>query len=59
MQEGQADVPLEGYIQFWNSAERKKKGYSEQPPLTLKEPLSVQMTSTLRVTTGEGRTIHP
>lgn len=39
MQEGQAEVPLEGYLQFWNSAE--KKGYSGTAIFALKEPLSV------------------
>ncbi len=40
MQEGQAEVPLEGYHQFWNSAE--KKGYSGTAIFTKKEPLSVE-----------------
>ena len=39
MQEGQADVPTEGYFQFWCSAE--KKGYSGTLTLSRTEPLSV------------------
>lgn len=39
MQEGQADVPLEGYHQYWNSAE--KKGYSGTAVFTREEPISV------------------
>ena len=55
MQEGQADVPLEGYIQFWNSAE--KKGYSGTATFTLKEPLSVQNDIDSPGHDREGRTI--
>lgn len=55
MQEGQADVPLEGYIQFWNSAE--KKGYSGTATFTLKEPLSVQNDIDAPGHDREGRTI--
>ena len=40
MQEGQADVPTEGYEQYWCSAE--KKGYSGTLTLTKVKPLSVQ-----------------
>ena len=39
MQEGQAEVPLEGYHQYWYSAE--KKGYSGTAVFTKDEPLSV------------------
>ncbi len=39
MQEGQAAVPLEGYLQYWNSA--VKKGYSGTAIFAKKEPLSV------------------
>ena len=39
MQEGQADVPLEGYHQYWYSAE--KKGYSGTAVFSKEEPLSV------------------
>lgn len=39
MQEGQAEVPLEGYHQYWFSAE--KKGYSGTAVFTKEEPISV------------------
>ena len=39
MQQGQAEVELPGYRQFWNSAE--KKGYSGTAVFTRVEPLSV------------------
>ena len=39
MQEGQAEVPLEGYHQYWCSAE--KKGYSGTAVFSREEPLSV------------------
>ncbi len=39
MQKGQAEVPLEGYHQYWNSAE--KKGYSGTLIFAKKEPISV------------------
>ena len=39
MQEGQAEVPLEGYHQYWCSAE--KKGYSGTAVFSKAEPLSV------------------
>ena len=39
MQEGQAEVPLEGYHKYFNSAE--KKGYSGTALFTKQEPLSV------------------
>jgi len=40
MQQGQAEVPLEGYEQYWNSA--VKKGYSGTAIFTKKKPLEVQ-----------------
>ena len=40
MQQGQAEVPTEGYFQYWNSAE--KKGYSGVAVFTRQEPLSVR-----------------
>ncbi len=40
MQEGQADLVLDGYHQFWHSAQ--KKGYSGTAVFTKQEPLSVQ-----------------
>lgn len=39
LQEGQIDLPLEGYYQYWNYAE--KKGYSGTALFTRQEPLSV------------------
>lgn len=39
MQEGQAEVPTPGYLQFWSSAE--KKGYSGTVIFAKKEPLNV------------------
>lgn len=38
LQEGQIDLPLEGYHQYWNYAQ--KKGYSGTAIFTKKEPLS-------------------
>ena len=39
MQEGQLNLELEGYHQYWNYA--VKKGYSGTAVFTKKEPLSV------------------
>ena len=39
MQEGQAELNLDGYYQYWHSAE--KKGYSGTAVFTKKKPLSV------------------
>ena len=39
LQEGQIDLKLEGYHQYWNYAE--KKGYSGTALFTKKEPISV------------------
>ncbi len=39
LQEGQIELPLEGYHQYWNYAERK--GYSGTAMFTREEPLSV------------------
>jgi exodeoxyribonuclease-3 len=39
LQEGQIELPLDGYYQYWNYAE--KKGYSGTAVFTKKEPLSV------------------
>lgn len=39
MQEGQIEIPLEGYHQYWNYAE--KKGYSGTALFTKEAPLSV------------------
>jgi exodeoxyribonuclease-3 len=40
MQRGQAEIPLEGYHEYWFSAE--KKGYSGTAVFTKREPLSVR-----------------
>ena len=40
LQEGQVDLPLEGYHQYWNYAE--KKGYSGTAIFCRQEPLSVR-----------------
>lgn len=55
MQVGQAEVNLPGYMQFWNSAERK--GYSGTAVFTKQEPLSVQYGIGLEPHSHEGRTI--
>lgn len=55
MQEGQADVPLEGYRQYWNSAE--KKGYSGTAIFTKMEPLSVSFDIQAEGHDTEGRSI--
>ena len=39
LQEGQIDLPLDGYYQYWNYAE--KKGYSGTAVFTREEPVSV------------------
>jgi len=39
MQQGQAEVPLDGYHQYWNSA--VKKGYSGTAIFSKREPISV------------------
>lgn len=53
MQQGQAEVPLEGYHQYWNSAE--KKGYSGTAVFCKEEPLSVSYDLHKPEHTGEGR----
>lgn len=55
MQEGQAEVPMEGYYQYWCSAE--KKGYSGTAVFTRKEPLSVSYGIGVDVHDHEGRVI--
>ena len=55
MQQGQADVPLEGYHQYWNSAE--KKGYSGTAIFTKHEPLSVSYDIDAEGHDTEGRSI--
>lgn len=55
MQEGQAEVPLEGYQQYWNSAQ--KKGYSGTAIFTKREPLSVSYDIDAEGHDTEGRSI--
>ncbi|NCB63201.1 MAG: exodeoxyribonuclease III [Clostridia bacterium] len=55
MQEGQAEVDLPGYRQYWNSA--VKKGYSGTAVFTRKEPLSVTYDIEDPAHVGEGRSI--
>lgn len=55
MQEGQAEVPLEGYNQYWNSAE--KKGYSGTAVFTKEEPLDVTYGIGIDEHDREGRVI--
>ncbi|MBQ2696536.1 MAG: exodeoxyribonuclease III [Clostridia bacterium] len=55
MQEGQAEIQLAGYEQFWNSAE--KKGYSGTAVFTKIKPISVQYDIGIEAHSHEGRTI--
>jgi len=55
MQEGQAEVPMEGYYQYWCSAE--KKGYSGTAVFTRVEPLSVAYGIGVDIHDHEGRVI--
>lgn len=55
MQQGQAELDLPGYHQYWNSAE--KKGYSGTAIFTKIEPLSVAYDIGDPEHTGEGRAI--
>ncbi len=55
MQEGQAEINLDGYKQFWNSAE--KKGYSGTAVFTRIEPLSVIYDIGIEAHSHEGRVI--
>lgn len=55
MQEGQAEVVLDGYQQFWNSAE--KKGYSGTAVFTRINPISVQYGIGIDSHDHEGRVI--
>ena len=55
MQEGQAEIPLEEYYQYWNSAE--KKGYSGTAIFTKYEPLSVNRDIETEGHDREGRSI--
>ena len=55
MQPGQAQSPAEGYLEYWNSAE--KKGYSGTAILTKHEPLSVAYGMGSELHDHEGRLI--
>lgn len=55
LQEGQIDLPLEGYHQYWNYAE--KKGYSGTALFTKQEPLSVTYGIGIPEHDKEGRVI--
>lgn len=55
LQEGQIDLELEGYHQYWNYAE--KKGYSGTAIFAKKEPISVQYGLGIEEHDKEGRVI--
>lgn len=55
LQEGQIELPLEGYCQYWNYAE--KKGYSGTALFTKEEPLSVAYGIGVEEHDHEGRVI--
>ena len=55
MQEGQAEVPLEGYHQYWYSAE--KKGYSGTAVFAKEEPISVRKGLGIEEHDNEGRAL--
>lgn len=55
MQEGQEEVPAEGYEQYWDSA--VKKGYSGTLSLTKKTPLSVRKGIGIEEHDQEGRVV--
>ncbi|MBO5955465.1 MAG: exodeoxyribonuclease III [Clostridia bacterium] len=55
MQQGQAEVPTEGYYQFWNSAD--KKGYSGTAVFSKRKPLSVTYGIGIDKHDHEGRVI--
>ncbi len=55
MQQGQADIPLDGYHEYWNSAE--KKGYSGVALFTKTEPQSVSYGIGIDAHDHEGRVI--
>ncbi|SFH91984.1 exodeoxyribonuclease-3 [Tindallia magadiensis] len=55
LQPEQISLELEGYHQFWNSAE--KKGYSGTAVFTKTEPLTVQYGLDMEAYDGEGRVI--
>ncbi|KHD16574.1 exodeoxyribonuclease III [Clostridium butyricum] len=55
LQEGQIDLELEGYYDYWNYAE--KKGYSGTAIFTKEKPISVKMGLGIEEHDNEGRVI--
>ncbi|CCL25396.1 Exodeoxyribonuclease (fragment) [Clostridioides difficile T11] len=55
LQEGQIELDLPGYFQYWNYAERK--GYSGTAIFTKKEPLKVMYGINIEEHDKEGRVI--
>lgn len=55
MQQGQAEIDLPDYLEFWNSAE--KKGYSGTAVFSRKKPLSEQCGMSIEKHDKEGRII--
>ncbi len=55
LQEGQIDLPMEGYYQYWNYAQ--KKGYSGTALFTREKPLSVTNGMGIEEHDQEGRVI--
>lgn len=55
MQEGQAEIKLDGYHQYWNSAE--KKGYSGTAIFTKQKPINVNYDIKIEEHSHEGRVI--
>ena len=55
MQEGQAEIKLEGYHQYWNSAD--KKGYSGTAIFTKQKPINVNYDIKIEEHSHEGRVI--
>ena len=55
MQEGQLELELPGYYQYWNYAVRK--GYSGTAIFTMREPLNVRYGSGIEEHDQEGRVI--
>ena len=55
LQEGQIDLNLEGYYEYWNNAQ--KKGYSGTAIFTKKKPISVAYGMNIEEHDNEGRVI--
>ena len=55
LQEGQVNLPLDGYLQYWNSA--KKKGYSGTAVFSRLEPVSASCGIGIEEHDNEGRVI--